>query len=360
MLEDDTHSTIRRSIAPSIALALERSIRLTLIFVCLLASTQTCQPQEAAVENGILTEATFQAGNVWSQLQTVMGLPATDVYDSTAASRAYSYLTAGETLNRRVTDYTSHFGIFMHLVKQAVMINATEYDLDAPPWNLTSTPLSLAVYRGFEPSHAFTTLSSLNSMLDNGSPVDPNILQGPIFAQYSANLPPADPFSYTISTFNDGTAASEGVAIGLILDPSLKQIDTFAMSEITWQGNTLYPVSYASTLSGPYTSLTPPNWPIPAVNKKLYYRFTGYADGMFMERDSIGTTFIWYLPWTLPYDPNVLGESRPAYSASVSYWVEPVPPGSTHANAYQTEAEINYYIKTAPYTLKFYTKNWSP
>jgi hypothetical protein len=277
-------------------------------------------------------EAILQSTNVWNNL----GLPAAFSFNPVSEELAYNQLA----LTVPAADF-NRLGNFLHLVKQSVLVNAAGYGL-----NLPTAQLFNALSTGFNTAAAVAVLSSANN------PIDPNSLAGPVkrstsytharsslYTWPSTSLQAlslfggglgaelaATPFAYTINFENVGPGVTPSLTVSINIDPTLKASGTFALSEITWGQNKLYPDGFAPTGTGPFNPVAPGALaPIPPPGAALFYHFPSGAL-MILTRDNTGTTFTWtfWKGWLLANQE----------SGSVSFLIEPIgAPSATDASS---------------------------
>ncbi len=260
----------------------------------------------------LLSEATTQATNVWNSL----GLAAAYRFDPASVKMAYDRLS----LTIPEADF-NRLGNFLHLVKQSVMVNAAGYGL-----NLGTGELFKALSFGFD------TAAALSVLYNKENPIDPNSMAGPVRrSSYNKSAIASDslalfgggmsalaavPYCYTINFENVGAGAATQVMVTISIDSTIKDVNSFAMSEITWGLNKLYPNDVATNQAGPYSALAPGALvPIPAPGRALFYRFGG-GQVMVLQRDASGLKFTWtfWKGWSLGVDQ----------SGSVSFLINPI------------------------------------
>lgn len=239
----------------------------------------------------ILSLALTQSTNVWKKL----GFSTTLTFDSSSVDIAYLKLTQLRTLSDSVELYSKP-GPFLHLVKQAVMLNAVRF-----PVALTRPRLAQALYVGYDTATVSTQLAALREK--NGAylplPHDPNGMSGPVArmaytqppsktyaaARYyapAATTPPLEalpPLLYTIYFENEArvsaqVGAATQVEIVVEINPRIQQFVTFTLTELTWNSGRAYPVGVAQVVNGLETPLAPGTAVVPGEGQTLTIRFS--------------------------------------------------------------------------------------
>jgi hypothetical protein len=223
----------------------------------------------------ILSLALTQSTRVWNKL----GLPTTLTFDSSSVDIAYLKLTQLRTLSQSVELYSKP-GPFLHLVKQAVMLNAARF-----PVSLTRPQLAQALYYAYDTASVSSQLATLRETYGQYLPLpsDPNGMSGPVARlsnttlgggytsnsySYGANsyrprtmvVPEATttveavpPLLYTVYFENVAqppllAGPAKAIEVVVEIDPALQQFGTFPLTELTWNRGRAYPVGVAQVV----------------------------------------------------------------------------------------------------------------
>lgn len=283
------------------------------------AAMPAAQPGKAQttldfVEAQVKMEAAVQAQRVWSHL----ALGPNYLFDAVSVQIAYDKLTQLRSQQDRAATFTRP-GMFLHLVKQAVMVNAAGY-----PVYFRHQQFFKAVTTGFDAKTAFSLLDELRADLGKLLPDDPNEMAGPVARTKStvgnsniAFLPvlAVTPYTYTIKFENVGGGAATRVNVVDDIDPTIQQAGGLALSDFTWGSQRLYP-NAVSMSGGPFQVIAPGALaPTPSNGQLFVYRFSS-GKLVTLKRADLGTKvrFIWtFQNWSL----------LPGQSGSLSFLIDP-------------------------------------
>lgn len=288
-----------------------------LSILCCVAAIMVAQPSRADLFDQVAIQikinATVQAQGVWNKL----ALPAGYLFQPASVEIAYGKLTQLRSRQDAVTTYVLP-GPFLHLVKQAVMVNAAGYALRLP-----HSRFFAATTYGFNAPGVFPILGKLRDELNGYQPDDPNSLGGPVSSSKVGTnsvsaaiaVPAVPPCSYTITFENIGLGTATHITVLDDIDMTLQQANTFSLAEVTWGYTRLYP-TVCKKPGGSVVTIPPGTLaPVPGNGQTYLYSFPG-GNVMTVQRKDGGTKsrFTWsFVGWPLATGQN----------GSVSFLIDP-------------------------------------